>query len=81
MRISGAIDERDPDPVNPAHYKSREIEFIDLAVIRFGEQRVREWCEITAMKYAWRRGQKDAEEQEVKKQIWYLLRSIGEDPR
>jgi hypothetical protein len=50
-------------------------------VAAYGEEEVRIYCKITAFKYGWRRGKKDSEEIDVRKQIWYQKRSIGEDPR
>lgn len=69
------------DQVNPDHYKSSEIECIDAMVAAYGEDEVRIYCKITAFKYGWRRGKKGPEEIDVRKQIWYQKRSIGEDPR
>lgn len=69
------------DAINPSHYKKGDIECIDAMVAAYGEEEVRIYAKLAAFKYGWRRGAKDAEEQEVKKQIWYLRRSIGEDPR
>jgi len=69
------------DQVNPDHYKGSEIECIDAMVAAYGEEEVRIYCKITAFKYGWRRGKKDSEEIDVRKQIWYQKRSIGEDPR
>lgn len=66
---------------SPAHYTKYDLECIDVMKIRFGEEKVRIWAELNAFKYGWRRGEKDAEEQEVRKQIWCLRRSIGDDPR
>ncbi len=71
------------DPVNlPEHYaKDDAIECIDAMVAAFGEENVQDYCRINAFKYVWRAHQKGKEEEDVKKAIWYLRRSIGEDPR
>lgn len=58
--------------VRPAHYNSGDISCIDAMIAAFGVEEVRIWCKITAFKYMWRMGKKDAEEQEVGKTKWYL---------
>lgn len=58
--------------VRPAHYNSGDISCIDAMIAAFGVEEVRIWCKITAFKYMWRMGKKDAEEQEVGKAKWYL---------
>lgn len=58
--------------VRPAHYNSGDISCIDAMIAAFGVEEVRIWCKITAFKYLWRMGKKDAEEQEVGKTKWYL---------
>ena len=58
--------------VRPAHYNSGDISCIDAMIAAFGVEEVRIWCKITAFKYVWRMGKKDAEEQEVGKTKWYL---------
>ena len=70
-----------PDAINPTHYKKGDIECIDAMVAAYGEEDVRIYCKLAAFKYGWRRGDKDDELQEVKKQQWYLTRSTGKDPR
>lgn len=70
------------DAVNPQHYKQDgDIECIDAMLAAYGEEEVRIYAKLAAFKYSWRRGHKDEEAQEVQKQIWYLMRSIGRDPR
>lgn len=58
--------------VRPTHYNSGDISCIDAMIAAFGVEEVRIWCKITAFKYIWRMGKKDAEEQEVGKTKWYL---------
>ena len=69
------------DAINPLHYRKGDIECIDAMVAAYGEEEVRIYCKLAAFKYGWRRGDKDEEQQEVNKQIWYLRRSTGDDPR
>ena len=70
------------DLVNqPSHYTDGSIECIDAMVAAFGIESVRVWARINAFKYNWRGGKKDSEEQDIKKAIWYLRFSLGDDPR
>lgn len=71
-----------PDPVNsPDHYSSGNIECIDAMRSAFGDDAVMTYCRIAAFKYIWRADQKGAPVQDVRKAIWYLRFSIGDDPR
>ena len=68
----------------PAHYTDSGIECIDAMVAVFGEQRVREYAEISAFKYKWRAGKKGNEADALldkAKDIWYTRYSMGDDPR
>jgi hypothetical protein len=49
----------------------------------YGEERVRDWAEITAFKYQWRQGTKvnNTAAQDKLKSIWYTRFSMGDDPR
>ncbi len=71
------------DPVNlPEHYsRDDSIECIDAMAAAFGEENVQQYCRINAFKYVWRAHLKGKEEEDIRKAIWYLRRSIGEDPR
>ena len=40
-----------------------------------------EYCRLNAFKYIWRANNKANKEQDMKKAIWYLRMSIGDDPR
>lgn len=60
------------EAINPAHYNSGKISCIDAMISAFGIEEVRIWCKITAFKYMWRFGKKDAEAQEAGKINWYL---------
>ena len=68
----------------PAHYTDSGIECIDAMVAVFGEQRVREYAEISAFKYKWRAGKKGSEADALldkAKDIWHTRYSMGDDPR
>lgn len=70
------------DKVNrPEHYTQGDIECIDAMIAAYGIEEVRIYAKIAAFKYLWRRGRKDAEQQDVAKAIWYSRFSIGDDPR
>ena len=70
------------DPVaNPAHYTSGEIECIDAMREAFGDEALKAFCKLNAFKYLWRSGKKGSEKEDTKKAIWYLRKSIGDDPR
>jgi hypothetical protein len=58
--------------VRPAHYNSGDISCIDAMIAAFGIEEVIIWCKITAFKYMYRFGKKDAEAQETGKIKWYL---------
>lgn len=60
------------DQINPDHYKQYPIEAIDMMIAIFGKEAVRQYCLITAFKYRMRLGHKDAVDQELKKEKWYL---------
>ena len=48
----------------------------------FGRFHVAKYAQINAFKYIWRAAEKHTSpEEDVKKAIWYLKYSIGEDPR
>ena len=69
---------------SPTHYTDSGIECIDAMVAVFGEQRVREYAEISAFKYKWRAGKKGNEFDAMldkAKDIWYTRYSMGDDPR
>jgi hypothetical protein len=70
------------DQINsPSHYTQGDIECIDAMVAAYGLEEVQIYAKIAAFKYLWRRGRKDAEQQDVAKAIWYLRFSAGDDPR
>jgi len=66
----------------PKHYsKDGTIECIDAMKAAFGEESVKTYARVNAFKYIWRAHEKGNEEEDINKAIWYLRRSIGEDPR
>ena len=74
--------EADADPVTrPAHYTSGEIECIDAMREAFGDEALKAFCKLNAFKYLWRSGKKGSEKEDTEKAIWYLRKSIGDDPR
>ena len=68
----------------PKHYSSGQVECIDAMVSAFGTEAVQDYCRVNAFKYVWRAGEKgdaDTEKEDVRKAIWYLRMSVGDDPR
>ena len=66
-----------PDMVNhPPHYTSGDIECIDAIEAALGREGFVAYCLGNALKYIWRSGLKDNEDEDLKKAIWYLERSI-----
>ncbi len=60
------------DAINPPHYKLYPIEAIDMMIKIWGAEKARDYCLMTAFKYRMRLGHKDAIDQELKKEKWYL---------
>jgi len=71
------------DPVSrPAHYsKDSSIECIDAMNAAFGDEAVQDYARVNAFKYIWRAHEKGKEKEDIRKAIWYLRFSIGDDPR
>lgn len=83
LQLDAAAEERG-DVFQPSHYiKDGGVECIDVMAMLFGEQRVKEWAEITAFKYQWRQGSKagNSATKDKMKSIWYTRFSMGDDPR
>ena len=79
-----AWDNVDQNVNNPSHYVHEDgSECIDVMTMLFGEQRVKEWAEITSFKYQWRQGKKADNSADIDKMksIWYTRFSMGDDPR
>lgn len=63
----------DYDPVNkPEHYANTKVECIDAMEQIFGKEAVISFACLNAWKYLWRRKDKDNEEQDVQKALWYF---------
>jgi len=60
---------------HPPRYNQYPIETIDMMEKIWGKEAVKQWCVMTAFKYRMRLGHKDAIEQELEKERWYLERS------
>ena len=70
------------DPVGrPYHYTAGGIECIDAMGEAFGQDDLKAFCRLNAFKYLWRAKNKKTETQDIEKAIWYLRKSIGDDPR
>ena len=70
------------DPVNsPLHYRRDDVECIDAMKTTTSAEGFEEYCRLNAFKYIWRANNKQNKVQDIKKAIWYLRMSIGDDPR
>jgi hypothetical protein len=66
----------------PSHYADCDVECIDAMCSAFGQHNVALYARINAFKYIWRAAEKHScPDEDIKKAIWYLKFSIGEDPR
>lgn len=72
----GSFDETNvkwDDPVNhPKHYTSTKVECIDAMAEALGKKAVASFALANCFKYLWRRRDKDNEEQDVQKALWYF---------
>lgn len=73
-RISATADiTTEFDPVNrPEHYANTKVECIDAMIELFGVEAVKSYCACAVFKYLWRRKDKDNEEQDIQKALWYF---------
>lgn len=63
----------DYDPVNkPEHYANTKVECIDAMERVFGRDAVISFALLNCHKYLWRRKDKDNEEQDIRKALWYF---------
>lgn len=61
------------DPVSrPEHYANGNIECIDAMKEVFGWEAVVNFSLLNCFKYLWRRKDKENEEQDIKKALWYF---------
>lgn len=73
-RISATADMANEfDPVNrPEHYAKTKVECIDAMERIFGKEAVIAFATLNMWKYLWRRKDKDNEEQDIQKALWYF---------
>ena len=73
-RISATADmTAEFDPVNrPEHYANTKVECIDAMEQLFGREAVIHFTCLNMWKYLWRRKDKDNEEQDIQKALWYF---------
>ena len=57
---------------HPKRYNTYPIETIDMMISIWGAEKTIDWCYMTAFKYRMRLGHKDAVDQELAKEKWYL---------
>ena len=63
---------RNMEQVNhPQHYKTYDVETIDMMIRIWGIQETISFCKLNAFKYRMRAGHKDNAEQDIKKALWY----------
>lgn len=63
----------DNDVVNhPKHYTGGKVECIDAMEEVFGKEGVMIFSLLNCYKYLWRRKDKDNEEQDIRKALWYF---------
>lgn len=61
------------DPVNrPEYYANTKVECIDAMEQLFGREAVIHFTLLNTWKYLWRRKDKDNEEQDIQKALWYF---------
>lgn len=66
-------EEEKDDPVShPSHYTQGKVECIDAMEQIFGRDAVISFAMLNCYKYLWRRKDKDNEEQDIQKAIWYF---------
>ena len=77
LEIDMTLSDPQSDPVNhPSHYTQGKVECIDAMEQVFGVEAVKNYCLLAAFKYAWRRKDKDNEEQDTRKMLWYFDRYV-----
>ena len=62
-------------------FSMRGKELKDAMREAFGDEGLKAFCKLNAFKYLWRSGKKGSEKEDIEKAIWYLRKSIGDDPR
>lgn len=62
-----------PDPINhPSHYNDYDVECIEMMRRIWGDEQVAIFCKLNAFKYRMRLGHKDAIDQDLAKEQWYI---------
>jgi hypothetical protein len=70
------------DMVNhPPHYTTGGIETIDFIEAKLSAEEFTGYCRGNALKYLSRAGLKGPSEEDIRKAIWYLNRSLGNPTR
>ena len=76
LKVRRTLEERAKEYVNhPSHYNDYSVEVIDMMVKIYGAEKVADWCEITAYKYRMRAGKKHDLMEDMKKEVWYLIKA------
>lgn len=66
-------DQCDDNPVNhPSHYNGYDVECIEMMRRIWGDEEVRIFCKLNALKYRMRMGHKDDINQDFAKEKWYV---------
>lgn len=62
---------------HPTHYNTYDIEVIEMMQRIWGDEKVADWCEITAFKYRMRLGSKPDNpiKQDLEKEQWYIAKA------
>ena len=62
---------------HPKNYQGGKYECIEVMREVFGEEAVKDFCQLNAFKYLWRSDKKNGKE-DIQKAIWYLNELIKE---
>ena len=57
---------------SPAHYNDYDVECIEMMRRIWGDEQVAIFCKLNAFKYRMRLGHKDAIDQDLAKEQWYI---------
>lgn len=66
------------DPINPDHYKGKDVECIDAIKASMSSDEFLGYLRGNVMKYTWRMRQKGDPAENAHKAAWYLNRLIME---
>ena len=56
---------------HPQHYKTYDVETLDMMIRIWGVQETISFCKLNAFKYRMRAGHKDNAQQDIDKALWY----------